>query len=175
MDSDICLEEGACYNPATDIGDGFANDYNECRDLCATTTNCNFFTYFSDRNECLLFSDCGSVNSGSCSNCVSGSPTCPDLLCDVPGWCDGNFLSAPSGITSSDECLRACKDYPGPQKCAWYIFDTNLNFCTLNSDCTFYDPSIPNSVTGQRECPLGSTVPPTPGGKPVCFLDAYTY
>lgn len=43
-----------------------------CLESCQNTTACNFYTLYSSDEVCVLTSDCGSFETGTCLNCVSG-------------------------------------------------------------------------------------------------------
>ena len=66
------------------------------------------------------------------------------------GVCEGNSLHITTAQTSS-ECLSLCKD---ESQCNWYNFNTIVNACILNEDCTTLDSTQEDFLTGQRECPL---------------------
>jgi hypothetical protein len=48
---------------------------NECLDFCKSVHDCNWFTFYEEFSECVLYLDCPSIDE-TCNRCVSGEYSC---------------------------------------------------------------------------------------------------
>jgi len=87
-----------------------------------------------------------------------------NLLCNRPGSCSGLFL-AEVAAESADECLEACKTFPGFDRdgdevpddfCNWFTYNTLNGDCELFEGCLDVDQSCTTCVSGNSGCEPGS-------------------
>ena len=117
---------------------GTASTVEDCKEQCLNKTTCEYFTWFEDDNECLLFTDCN-FNATLCTDCYTGAADCSPYTCFNEGVCINATFIDYDYFTSSNDCLEFCK---GNQNCKWFNFDPqDNNICVLTSDC-------PETVTG---------------------------
>ncbi len=134
-----------------------ATSIEECRNLCQAQTDCEYFTWFENDNDCLLFSDCD-FNATMCDNCYTGSVNCSVYTCFEAGTCQNGLYLAHDHLRDADECLNYCQSEPG---CKWFSFDpSDGNICVLTETCPNVTTSCAGSgcVRGQVECGLEAVI-----------------
>ena len=67
-----CFEEGECRDSFA-VGISHPGSTNACHDYCRATAGCNYFTYYTDEDTCILFNDCVDPSPYSCSDCVTAA------------------------------------------------------------------------------------------------------
>ena len=141
-----CDVPGFCQGPL--VGITIADSKADCIEYCQADSDCQWYSYDPADGACNAFSDCPSLETDACPNCVSGEDECEAYTCFVPGECLGFFLDH-IDLTSADECLQECK---GNNFCEWFTFFEESNICYLYSTCNEIDQECQNCVTGEDEC-----------------------
>ena len=78
-----CYERGECLE-SVNVGFGLSDSVQECHKFCQGTTDCNYFTHYSDESLCFMFLDCAEFPGSNCTDCVTAEVTCDNLQCDIP-------------------------------------------------------------------------------------------
>ena len=129
-------------------------------------------TYSPSTSYCQLFSECSTLDSEFCPDCLTSQSSCdPDPpACWLQGECSGIADHAVPSQSSMD-CLQICNTTIG---CRWWTFDSTVNECVLFKTCVEIDESCKDCVSGERRCiddvtttstPAYSTTTETPKGK----------
>lgn len=69
-----CNVQGECYG--TVITSVQTTNITEALEICGLVTGCTWVTVYYDVPYSKLYSSCDSVNSDTCSNCLSSQSTC---------------------------------------------------------------------------------------------------
>jgi len=81
-------------------------------------------------------------------------------LCNAPGKCVGGFLDE-AIVDSLQECLEACKTFPGLDTngdgepddfCAFFSYNADIGTCELLEDCQYLDGECAACTSGSAEC-----------------------
>ncbi len=147
---DACNNRGGCsQSPA--IGADTAATIDACRWQCGQKAGCQYFTWFLQDSQCVLFSDC-TFDAGACENCFTGAVDCTSNSPYDVGVCTGGTLLDFDYLNNADDCLLSCKANP---QCKWFGFNPdNNNMCSLTSDCPAIETSCISAgcVYGTCEC-----------------------
>ena len=82
-----CEEHGQCLQSDV-IGITYPKDAYSCLRDCKGQEGCLFYTFKPELgNLCELLANCETFDTAGCSSCTSGSVSCPDVICSVPGLC----------------------------------------------------------------------------------------
>ena len=139
--------------------------------------NCLWLTYNPSNSYCQLFSDCSTLDSEFCQDCITSQSACVPgpPACWLQGECSGIVEHTEPALTSSD-CLQICNSTIG---CRWWTFDSTVNECVLFKSCPKVDESCRDCVSGERRCiddvtttttPSSSSTPVPPKGKLLFYL-----
>jgi len=142
----------------------------ECGDLCQKDGNCSFWTMvpeFLPQADCYLLSSCH--NATHVDRTVSGSNDCPDEPRPIfdPNRCPNynvrcsiaNPLSAPTVVTTPDECGRKCQSNLTDCR-AWTMIPQDPK--PPNATCYFLTScpnpeKYPGRISGDKSCPPNAT------------------
>ena len=133
---------------------------------------CQWLTYNPSNSYCQLFSDCSTLDSEFCQDCITSQSACVPgpPVCWLQGECSGIVEHTEPALTSGD-CLQICNSTIG---CRWWTFDSTVNECVLFKSCPKVDESCRDCVSGERRCiddvtttttPSSSSTPVPPKGK----------
>ena len=156
-DSLTCYEEGQCQG--TLLNAQVKHTYNECLDFCQNTSECQWFTFFDDTENCILQLDCPFIDK-SCQFCHVGQTSCPEreAHCQLQIACNGQLVAPLESALDDQKCLESCKEN---SQCRWFTFLTDVKSCSLMSDCDIYDDTCQNCISGESNCeaspPIGNS------------------
>ncbi len=115
-----------------------------------TDDNYNWLTYYPDTSFCELLTNCSSLESQQCDNCLSAQHNCipNEKVCSVKGNCIGIRIQSEETPTAED-CLQLCDLTQG---CRWFSFYTLVPECVLFQNCLSIDESCEDCISGERRC-----------------------
>ncbi len=77
-ESSKCFQTGECIESIY-LGTEPSSDEYACLELCESTENCDWSTYFQSTGLCKLFNNCPSLDADKCPDCLSGPIGCTPL------------------------------------------------------------------------------------------------
>jgi hypothetical protein len=118
--------------------------------FCNTDDNCTWMTYLPDISFCELQTNCSSLDTQLCDNCLSAQHDCipNEKVCSIQGSCNGIKMHSEEMQTAKD-CLQLCDATPG---CRWFTFYTLVPVCVLFENCPSIDESCEDCISGERRC-----------------------
>ena len=127
----------------------------DCRVNCEKTTDCAWFTHYSDSNLCNLMKADGKEKEDE--RCTSGQKGCPvkEPVCNIPRGCDGTYLGE-QPAADAQSCLDKCKNFANKQ-CKWFTFHDTDNKCYLYVDCPKEYDGDGHYLSGEVRCPTAGT------------------
>jgi hypothetical protein len=127
--------------------------------FCNTDNHCSWMTYLPDISFCELLSDCLSLDTQLCNNCLSAQHDCipNEKACSVTGNCNGKIIHSEE-IQTAKDCLKLCDATRG---CRWFTFYTLVPVCVLFENCPSIDESCEDCISGERRC-IDEVVSTTP-------------
>ena len=107
-------------------------------------------TYLPDISFCELLTDCSSLETQLCDNCLSAQHDCipNEKACSIQGNCNGKIIHSQE-IQTAKECLQLCDSTRG---CRWFTFYTLVPVCVLFENCASIDESSEDCISGERRC-----------------------
>jgi hypothetical protein len=107
-------------------------------------------TYLPDISFCELLTDCSSLETELCDNCLSAQHDCipNEKACSIQGSCNGIKMHSEEMQTAKD-CLQLCDSTRG---CRWFTFYTLVPVCVLFENCPSIDESSEDCISGERRC-----------------------
>ncbi len=107
-------------------------------------------TYLPDISFCELLTNCSSLETQLCDNCLSAQHDCipNEKLCLIQGNCNGKIIHSEE-IQTAKECLQLCDSTHG---CRWFTFYTLVPVCVLFENCPTIDESCEDCISGERRC-----------------------
>jgi hypothetical protein len=154
-----CFQPGECQDSLLITGEP-RNDEFACLEFCQSNPNCQWLTFLPDGNYCKLLSNCQTLDSEKCPECLTSRRDCSpdDPVCFVKGECQGMVNNITAAGTAS-ECLQLCNSIFG---CHWFTFNPEVSKCILLKSCSTIDPSCKECTSGERRCLETSTTKTTP-------------
>ncbi len=118
--------------------------------ICHTDHNCTWLTYHPDTSFCELLTNCSSLETQLCNNCLSAQHDCitNEKVCSIKGNCRGIRIHSKEMPTAKD-CLQLCHSTRG---CRWFTFYTLVPVCALFKNCPSIDESCKDCISGERRC-----------------------
>ena len=120
----------------------------DCLHHCQTVAGCEWFSYYPDSHACAALSGCIDLNSGLCTDCVSGQKACPKYKCGVNATCFG-ALEGVTKVNDTEECQADCNDR---LECNWHSYIPSSSSCVMTNDCPALDMSCTDCVVSERGC-----------------------
>ncbi len=107
-------------------------------------------TYLPDISFCELLTNCSSLDTQLCDNCLSAQYDCipNEKVCSIQGSCNGIKMHSEEMQTAKD-CLQLCESTRG---CRWSTFYTLVPVCVLFENCPSIDESCEYCISGERRC-----------------------
>jgi hypothetical protein len=107
-------------------------------------------TYLPDISFCELLTDCSSLETQLCDNCLSAQHDCipNEKACSIKGNCNGKIIHSEE-IQTEKSCLQLCDSTRG---CRWFTFYTLVPVCVLFENCPSIDESCEDCISGERRC-----------------------
>ena len=147
--TDQCFQPGECRDSDI-VGVSTTTDEFACLDLCQTNQECEWFSFSTLTNLCLLFTDCQVLDVELCPECLSGQQGCiPDgPVCNIQGSCSG-VLDRIENLPSLEDCLQVCQSSFG---CRWVTYELASLECLLYKTCPSLDESCNYCISSERRC-----------------------
>ena len=145
----FCNQTGLCLGLSEGVT--LINTEWDCARRCASSDNCDWYSYDPSDTFCATLSTCPSLDSISCPACVSGQKECDVKACFVRGECSEGEIAGKTKSDSIDDCLKACKDNT---LCKWFTFYTDFRTCFFYGNCQGINESCENCITAQEECSI---------------------
>ena len=117
---------------------------------CNTDNNCTWMTYLPDLSFCELLTDCLSLETELCANCLSAQQDCipNEKVCSIKGSCNGKIVHSEE-IQTTNDCLQLCDSTRG---CRWFTFYTLVPVCVLFENCPSIHETCEDCISGERRC-----------------------
>lgn len=146
----ICKTNAECQN-SLPITNSTETSFRDCQIRCEQSqANCQFYTYYQDSQDCLLYINCPTLNY-DCSGCATGQPGCPKDICDQTGECLHATIVGAHIEDTYNQCLDICRD--NDEFCRYFTHDDMTKDCILYLDCPQFDSNSCSSCkTGQPNC-----------------------
>ncbi len=81
-----CSLPGQCVN-SEQISSGVEDDKYACRQECKNNEDCNWFTFHTTLNVCVLYNTCLNITEANCDSCVTSERDCDVYQCNIQGSC----------------------------------------------------------------------------------------
>jgi hypothetical protein len=107
-------------------------------------------TYLPDISFCELQTNCSSLDTQLCDNCLSAQHDCipNEKACSIQGSCNGIKMHSEE-LQTEKECLQLCDSTRG---CRWFTFYTLVPVCVLFENCPSINESCEDCISGERRC-----------------------
>merc|ERR1712027_3038 len=167
-----CFDLGQCKNSIA-LGATTADSTNQCLQLCKETTGCEYLTFDHTNGACLLYTECTSLGTEECEQCLSGPVNCNYIECGIPGQCVGILEYQQTAQTKTD-CEADAFLYG--DIATWYTYNNADLLCLLFSECQdFSDALCPDCVSGNPACIIEEDLPPLPTTTPATIPTTTPY
>jgi len=154
-----CFDLGQCKNSIA-LGATTADSTNQCLQLCKETSGCEYLTFDHTNGACLLYTECTSLGTEECEQCLSGPVNCNYIECGIPGQCVGILEYQQTAQTKTD-CEADAFLYG--DIATWYTYNNADLLCLMFSECQdFSDALCPDCVSGNPACIIEEDLPPLP-------------
>jgi len=158
-----CFDLGQCKNSIA-LGATTADSTNQCLQLCKETSGCEYLTFDHTNGACLLYTECTSLGTEECEQCLSGPVNCNYIECGIPGQCVGILEYQQTAQTKTD-CEADAFLYG--DIATWYTYNNADLLCLMFSECQdFSDALCPDCVSGNPACIIEEDLPPLPTTTP---------
>ena len=72
-----CFVDGECRGSLS-VGINHPGSTNACHDYCKADPDCQYFTYYTEEDACIIFKDCITLSSLGCDTCVTAEVRRPE-------------------------------------------------------------------------------------------------
>ncbi len=153
-----CSVPGQCVN-SEQISSGVENNKNACQDKCKNDQDCNWMTFDTATNFCVLYNTCQNITEANCNSCITSEKDCDAYQCNIQGacqvrlYCSDNVNAIES--RSSIRELRTILRMPTPSQSVWVFA---LLIQTASGTLSTVKPMSASFL--KLALPLTRTVPP---------------